>query len=357
MKKMITEVTIPKLGENIDLVVIERWVKKDGEPVKRGDVLLEINTDKATFEIVSEGNGILKILSNENTEIKTLQAVGAIYSNEEELSEYLKKDKFSEQILSTPSAKRIAKEKNIDLNEISKIIGNKVITEQDVEKYIESKGDKLNPIQKKAILNMQDNYQKMINSTLSLEVDITHLKEKLEEISLKENCIITLNDYIISICAEALKKYGLVNAYFNNEIVYNENIDIGFILDIKDQMLLPVIKNADKLSLREISESSKTLMMDALRNTLAPLKPTFVITNLFNKDIDFFIPIIFKDNSSILGICSPYEKVVKINGELVVRKFMRIVLTFDHRILNGSYMANYLSFIEEKSLKNERVCI
>lgn len=345
---MITEVNIPKLGENIDLVVIERWVKKDGEHVKKGEVLLEINTDKATFEIVSEGDGILKILSKENTEIKILQAVGVIYSNEEELAVYLKKDKSSEPILSTPSAKRIAKENNIDLKEIGKIVGNKIITEQDIEKYIGPREDKLNPIQKRAILNMQDNYQKMINSTLSLEVDITHLKDKLEEISLKENCIITLNDYMISICAEALKKYVLVNAYFNNEIVYNKNIDIGFILDIKDQMLLPVIKDADKLSLKEISEISKTLMMDALRNTLVPSKPTFVITNLFNKDIDFFIPIIFKDNSSILGICSPYEKVVKNDEELTVRKFMRIVLTFDHRILNGSYIANYLSFIKHK---------
>ncbi len=391
-------ITMPRLSDTMEEGTISSWLKKVGDKVQEGEILAEIETDKATMEFESFYDGILShIAVNEGETVKVDELIAIISENEIDVSKALESyseesstipveesndsvelnqaDKeinttntssdLNERIKASPLAKKIAKEKNIDLSKVTgtgengRIIKNDLsdlspvleTTEQQIE-IKENQSVKVDDLVKEETTIVQNStMRKAIAKNLSkskftaphyylsVEFNMDNAIAFREQYNSIPDTKISFNDIVVKACAVALKNHPQVNSQWNDEkIILNNNVHIGVAVGIEDGLVVPVIKNADKESLHSINSKVRDYAVRAKSKKLRPDEiegSTFTISNLGMFGITEFTSIINQPNSAILSVGAIVKKPVVVNDKIVVSNTMKLTLACDHRSVDG----------------------
>ena len=268
-------------------------------------------------------------------------------------------------VKATPLASKIADDKGIDLREIvgsgpsGKVLRDDVlqaVTPASISTFptLEGKVIPFTGMRKMVGENVARSAQTAPHVTLTTEVDMTEaMKERtqiLDEFEKKFGTRLTFTDLIVKAVARAILDHPIINGSLQgNEIRISADINIGIAVAIEGGLIVPVIKNADRKSLAQVSAELKKLVDKGRTGTLSPAEMsggTFSITNLGAYGIDVFNPIITPGQAAILGVCRIAEKPVVVGGQVVVRSMMNLCLSFDHRVLDGAPAAKYLQSVK-----------
>ena len=391
-------ITMPRLSDTMEEGTISSWLKNVGDQVKEGEILAEIETDKATMEFESFYDGILShIAVNEGETVKVDELIAIISENEIDVPKALESygnesssipveesnDSFelneddieinttntsldlNERIKASPLAKKIAKEKNIDLSKVTgtgengRIIKNDLSdlspVEETSEQQIQTEDNQLpkvvdvikeettivqNSTMRKAIAkNLSKSKFTAPHYYLSVEFNMDNAIAFREQYNSIPETKISFNDIVVKACAVALKNHPQVNSQWNDEkIILNNNVHIGVAVGIEDGLVVPVIKNADKESLHSINSKVRDYAVRAKSKKLRPDEiegSTFTISNLGMFGITEFTSIINQPNSAILSVGAIVKKPVVVNDKIVVSNTMKLTLACDHRSVDG----------------------
>ncbi len=389
---MVTEVIMPKLGQTMEEGVIERWVKKEGERVEKGDILLEITTDKATLEVESYGAGILrKILSPEGETVPVARIIALIAEEGEALPEIKpqpelgsrekkevageekgeepilppRQEEIGSRIKASPLARKLARDKGIDLSGVTGTGPGGRITKEDVLKTVESltfKGEgeeknivPLSPMRKAIAEVMSESKRTVPHYYLTVEVDMTEVvkwrNKSLPEVEKKTGLRLSFNHLLILSVARALKMFPpLTSRWDDKGIAVSEEINLGIAVSLEEGLIVPVLRGVDKKGLEEIVSEMGSLMSGAREKKLKAEEysgATFTISNLGMFGIESFLPIINRSQSAILGIGAILKKPAVIEDRLEVRHLMKLTLSVDHRVVDGAVAARFLQKLKE----------
>jgi pyruvate dehydrogenase E2 component (dihydrolipoamide acetyltransferase) len=273
---------------------------------------------------------------------------------------------IGQEIKVSPMARKLASQLNIDLSKIVPSDG-KRISKEDVLAYSENmqvkagdiKADsgngkrvKLSGMRKVIAQRMAKSYFTYPTVTLTTDADISELLKLREQMNgefARKNIKLTVTDMLVKAVAKALKENEIINvSLIEDEIIYHDQINVGIAVALDDGLIVPVIRNADKLKLEEIASESKRLIALARNKQIGGddiTGGTFTITNLGTYGIDSFNPIINYPESAILGVGRTVEKPAVSNGEIVITKKTVLSLTHDHRVIDGVPAAEFLKSV------------
>jgi pyruvate dehydrogenase E2 component (dihydrolipoamide acetyltransferase) len=367
---MVTEVIMPKLGQTMEEGKIERWLKKKGDIVEKGEILLEVTTDKATLEVEAYGSGMLrKIIVPEGQTVPVTTVIGYVAEEGEELpaatkeipvqketespaqaivktetrTQYIVKPEAGAKIKASPLAKKIAAEKGIDLSKVEGTGPGGRITKEDVLTAAPSadKPAELSPMRKAIAEGMSKSKREIPHYYLINEIDMGEVSKKRENLS-----GISYTHIIIKAVAGALTEFPQLNASWQEgRIKTFDNIDIGTAVALEDGIITPVLRNVDKKTIQEISSEFNQLAEKAKGKKLTMEEysgATFTISNLGMFGIESFLPIINPPQACILGIGAIKEKCAAISGKVEIRPVMKMVLSADHRVVDGITTAQFM---------------
>lgn len=394
----VIELKVPSPGESVTEVTIARWLKQNGDIVEKDEVVAEIDSDKATLTLNAEESGKLEILTKEGEAVPVNSVVAKIDTSVKptttasksetslitEKTTQEKKDipkntqesitSSKTQSIPSPAAAKLMAENNISTSQIQGTGKNGRITKQDVLKYIASGFPKAQESLTSTFGgNRETSRQKMSslrkaiskrlvavkNQTAMLttfnEVDMSavyNLRNKYKD-KFKEKHGVSLGFMSIftkAVCS-ALQLYPAVNAMIDgDEIVYHNYCDIGIAVSTPKGLMVPIIRNAEVMSLAEIELKIKELATKARdgKLTLPEMEGgTFTITNggVFGSMLS--TPIINPPQSAILGMHNVVERPVAINGKVEIRPVMYVALSYDHRIIDGRESVGFLYKVKE----------
>jgi 2-oxoglutarate dehydrogenase E2 component (dihydrolipoamide succinyltransferase) len=385
----IKEMKVPAVGESITEVTISTWLKKDGDFVKLDEVIAEVESDKATFELPAEANGILKIVAKEKETLpigglicRIEVAEGAPAGDESPSGEKVTSKENGTNYAAghpSPAAAKILNEKGIPANQIQGTgVGGRITKEdaQNAQTPAAGKAEKSVPSGPPAISaggTREERREKMTslrktiarrlvsvkNETAMLttfnEVDmkpVMELRSKFKD-KFKEKYGVGLgfmSFFAKAVCA-ALKEFPAVNASIDkDEIIYHDYCDISIAVSTPRGLVVPVIRNADQLSFAQIESEVVRLATRGRDGKLSideMTGGTFSITNggVFGSMLS--TPILNPPQSAILGMHNIVERPVVVNGEIVVRPIMYVALSYDHRIVDGRESVSFLFRVKE----------
>jgi pyruvate dehydrogenase E2 component (dihydrolipoamide acetyltransferase) len=404
---MAFEFKFPDIGEGLTEGEIVRWLVKEGDEVKEGQPLVEVETDKALAEIPSPRTGvILKILAKEKEIVKVGQVivvfgekgealaapppkpksvgvVGELEEAPEEApsvvakAEPVKTALVSEHAMATPAVRGLAKELGVDINKVQGTGPEGRVLEKDIRQFAESKEKPVEPEKKIAKVKKYDLYgyvdriplrgvrrsiaKAMVKSkytaphvTAMDEADVTMLwkiREKEKKAAEKKGIKLTILPFIVKAVIAGLSEHPYLNASLddeNEEIVLKKYFNIGFATDTPEGLMVPVVKNAKDKSILQLAEELTRLATKARDRTidLADLKGgTFTISNYGALGGIYATPIINYPEVAILGVGKIKDTPVVRNGKLVVRKILSLSLSFDHRVVDGGEGARFLNTV------------
>ena len=391
-------IIMPKMGDAMEEGTLVRWLKQEGEPVKEGEPIAEIATDKATIELEAPASGILRgIRVPEGATVPINTPLAYILTEGETLPEESKRDGATptpaaapqvvappsevkaayapaaeERIKASPLARKIAQEHGIDLRLLQGTGPQGRIVERDVLAYLEkmrppapapvaappvpptpapagaARTEPLNRLRQITAQRTTEAKQTIPHFYLTMEIDMEEalaLRAKLN--SMEESFRISVNDMIVKACAVALEKHPIVNAsYREGQLVYPDGIHIGIAVASEEGLLVAVVRHCEGKSLRRIAQEAQTLVQKAREGKLLPDEMTgntFTVSNLGMFDIDEFSAIINPPASAILAVGAVKKvPVVLEDGSIQPRARMKVTLSCDHRVLDGATGARFL---------------
>ena len=401
------EFRFPDIGEGLTEGEIIRWLVKEGDEIKEGQPLVEVETDKALAEIPSPRTGvILKILAKEKEVVKvgqviiifgekgeTLAAlpprpksvgvVGELEEAPEEIpavaakAEPVKPVLVSEHTMATPAVRALAKELGVDINKVRGAGPEGRVLERDVRQVAEGKEKPVEEVKKPAKVKKYDLYgyveriplrgvrrsiaKAMVRSKFTAphvttmdEADVTELwkiREKEKKTAEKKGIKLTILPFIIKAAIAGLMEHPYLNSTLddeNEEIILKKYFNIGFATDTPEGLMVPVVKNAKEKSILQLAEELTQLAEKARNRTidLADLKGgTFTITNYGTLGGIYGTPIINHPEVAILGVGKIKDMPVVRDGKIEIRKILHLALSFDHRVVDGGEAARFLNTI------------
>lgn len=386
------EIKVPAVGESISEVTLVKWLKKDGEWVERDEVLCELESEKATFELNAEKSGILHIVAQEDQTLNigdlackidetAERPAGAAPAKEEKAApkkdaapapkEEPKKAEKAPAVSdakATPVAKTMMAENKLKSTDVKGSGGGGRITKKDVLAALEAPGriggGEINRNDdRKKMSNLRKTVSRRLveakNSTAMLttfnEVDMTNImaiRNKYKD-TFKEQHGVNLGfmSFFTKACCYALLEWPAVNAYIDgDEIIYHDYCDISIAVSAPKGLVVPVIRNAESLGMHEIELAVKDLATKARDNKLTIEEMTggtFTITNggVFGSLMS--TPIINIPQSAILGMHKIQDRPMVIDGKVEVRPMMYLALSYDHRIIDGRESVSFLVRVKE----------
>ena len=412
---MATDVIMPALGVAQEKGTLLNWLKAEGQPVTKGEPLMEVETDKATVEIEAPASGILtNVTASAGDEIPvgnkiavilapgevatpvvqspypSVPAVGGtsddlalqpqkgttpVAESNPPISPFIKggsKGDFASleisplartRILASPAAKRIAKERGIDLASLKGSGPDGSVLAEDVLRSTASQAAapgglpkiketlQLTPMRRIVGERMAQSKQTAPHFYLTMDTDMTEVTRRRSALKEKgEQLIPSINDFILSACARALKDFPSLNAAFTDQRVeLYSDINIGVAVALEEGLVVPVIRNADRLSLPELAKQSRELADKAQKKKLFPLDyegGTFTVSNLGMFGVDSFIAIINPPQCAILAVGQVGPRVVPHGEGIAVRPMMTMSLSADHRVVDGAIAARFLQEVK-----------
>ncbi|RKS98041.1 pyruvate dehydrogenase complex dihydrolipoamide acetyltransferase [Chryseobacterium defluvii] len=395
-------ITMPRLSDTMTEGKVAKWHKNVGDTVKEGDLLAEIETDKAVQDFESEFNGVLlkqgveeggaapvdsvlAIIGPEGTDVSGIGAGKPAAPSTEKPAEQKPEAKTEEKaapaasssstdrIAISPLAKKIAQEKGVDINSVQGSGENGRIIKKDVENYQPSSKPAasasapaasaaaqvaVNFVQGEDTETPNSQVRNIIAKRLSeskfsaphyylmVEINMDKAIEARKEINSLPDTKISFNDMIIKATAIALRKHPQVNSsWAGDKIIHRGNINIGVAVAIPDGLVVPVLKNTDQMNYTQISAAVKDMASRAKSKGLKANEmegSTFSISNLGMFGIETFTSIINQPNSAILSVGAIIEKPIVKDGQIVIGNTMKLSLACDHRVVDGATGAEFL---------------
>ena len=395
---------MPRLSDTMTEGKIVSWNKKVGDKIKPGDVLADVETDKATMELesynegvllhigVAAGNavvvdGILAIVGKEGEDFSALlndspapaapakeapsnASAPAPVSNAPVVSENLSSD---DRVKASPLAKKIAAEKGIDISKLSGSGDGGRVIKKDVDQYtpaastsksasapvtpftsssVESHTDiELTTMRKTIARRLSESMYNAPHFYLTMEMNMDNAIVARNAINEVSPVKVSFNDMIIKACASALRQHPDVNSSWMNDFIRrNHHIHIGSAVAMPDGLIVPVVKFADQKSLSQIAAETKSLYTKAKEKKLQPAEfsgNTFTISNLGMMDIEQFTAIINPPDSCILAVGMIKEVVIKKASGFDVTNVMKVTLSSDHRSVDGAVAASFLQTLKK----------
>lgn len=401
------EIKVPELAESITEGTIAQWVKKVGDRVEKGEFIIELETDKVNAEIISEEAGVLtQILAEEGDTVLVGQVIAVVEAGEgaapapaapvkEEAAAPAQEapkaaapapvaveETSGERVIASPAARKLAREKGIDLAAISPVDPQGRVRVQDVAAHgtapvaqaaapvaatagpmiFTPAGDSDRVTVEKMSRRRQTIAKRLLEvkqSTAMLttfnEIDMTNimaLRKRKQEQFVKENDIkLGFMSFFTKAVVAALKKYPYVNAQINgDEIHLNNFFDIGIAVSTEEGLVVPVVRDANAKNFAEIEKNIAELAGKARDKKLGlndMAGGSFTITNggVFGSLMS--TPIMNGTQAGILGMHSIVNRPVAVNGEVQIRPMMYVALSYDHRIIDGKDSVGFLKTVKE----------
>ena len=403
----VTVVTMPRLSDTMEEGTVATWLKKVGDTVEEGDILAEIETDKATMEFESFQSGtLLHIGLNEGESAKVDALLAIIGPKGTDVSNIAKNFKLdaapeskptakidtpkvepkkeatkqetkasssssNERIFVSPLAKKLAKERGINLSQVQGSGENGRIIKRDIENFTPSTST---ASVGKFVPSGQEDFDEVTNSNmrkaiaknlakskftaphyyLNVEFDMDNAIAFREQYNTLPDTKISFNDMIVKACALALKQHPQVNSqWFDDKMRMNNHVHIGVAVAVPDGLVVPVVRFANEQSLPQINAAVKDYAVRARSKklTLEEMEgSTFTISNLGMFGIESFTSIINQPNSAILSVGAIVQKPVVKNGQVVAGNTMKLSMACDHRTVDGAtgslFLQTLKAFIE-----------
>jgi pyruvate dehydrogenase E2 component (dihydrolipoamide acetyltransferase) len=415
-------VTMPRLSDTMTEGTVATWLKKVGDKVSEGDILAEIETDKATMEFESFNSGtllyigiqegqsapvdsVLAIIGPEGTDVSGIAenygkggAPAAEAKSEGTPSDDKKEEPKAEEakeeskeaapanndggrVFASPLARKIAKDKGVNINDVKGSGENGRIIKKDIENYTPAastqqapaaKADapakaatpvyvpqgevateevKNNQMRKTIARRLAESKYSAPEYSLTIELDMDNAIASRNVINAIPDTKVSFNDMVIKASAMALRKHPQVNTQWKDDVtIYNKHISIGVAVAVEDGLVVPVVKFTDNQSLSQIGAAVKDLAGKARNKKLTPAEmdgSTFTVSNLGMFGIQEFTSIINQPNSAILSVGAIIQKPVVKNGQIVVGNTMTVTLTCDHRTVDGATGAQFLQTLKQ----------
>ena len=404
-------VTMPRLSDTMEEGTVASWLKKVGDAVEEGDILAEIETDKATMEFesfysgtllhigIDEGgsapvDSVLAIIGPAGTDVSDVlsgasapaaaapaapkeaieiksEAPAAAAPAATPAAQATEAAPSNRRIFASPLAKKLAKEKGLDLSTVKGSGEHGRIIRRDVEQAqvvaAPAASAKAQPVaapvvaasgveNKESVKNSQ--MRKVIAKRLSeskftaphyyltVEVEMDEAKAARQQINQLPDTKVSFNDMVLKASAMALLKHKQVNTTWSDEAtIINHHVHLGVAVAVEDGLVVPVIKHADQLSFTQLGATVKDMAGRARNKKLTPAEmegSTFTVSNLGMFGIEEFTSIINQPNSAILSVGAIIEKAVVRDGAIVPRSMMKLTLACDHRTIDGATGAQFL---------------
>ncbi len=355
---MVTKVLMPRLSLTMKEGTVVQWFKKEGEEVEKGEPVVEVLSEKVTYEVEAPASGVLrKILAEEGMDVPVAETLGIITAPDEKLPEVVEVTK--ERIIASPAAKRLGRERDIDLAQIKGTGPDGRIVEEDVQRFLQEievvprvrEVIPLTGIRKTAAERVSVSAKRAPHSTITMEVDMS------DTARLRERLQVSYTDVLVKAVAKALTEHPIINSTLEKEVIrIFADVNIGVAVATDRGLIVPVIRDADKKSIEEITSSLRELVDRAKQGNLSKEEltgGTFTITNLGMYGVDEFTPIINPPETAILGVGRVVERPVVKDKQIVVKPVMKLSLSFDHRVVDGAPAAEFLqevkTYLEEPS--------
>lgn len=403
-------IEMPRLSDTMTEGVVARWFKKVGDTVKPGDLLAEIETDKATMEFEAPVGGTLLYLGVEEGKPIPIGTVIAILGKPgEDISALLgqvgvspaqtspasassgvtplptpsvpaQPEAPSGRLKASPLARAMAKEAGLDLHTLQGTGEGGRIIKRDVEAALQAQlttpkpavsplSISAAPYSEQPISQMRKTIARRLTASmqeaphfyLSLSIcmeNAAHWRERLNALS---EAKISFNDLIIKACAQALRKHPLLNATWTGESIrlYHE-VHIGFAVAVEEGLIVPVVRHADRKGLAEIAAETRLLAEKARARKLSPEEysgSTFSLSNLGMYGIEHFTAVINPPEAAILAVGTIMPLPVVKNDQIVIERRMQVTLSCDHRVVDGATGAQFLQTLKQLLEEPERLLL
>jgi len=385
------EVKVPSPGESISEVDIASWTVSEGDYVEIDEVIAEIDSDKATLELTATASGTISFKAEEGDTVEVGQIVAEIdtsakapaaskkvettkeVSPKEEVKEVPAKAEAESHAKGHPSpaARKLMEENNISSTNLNGSGKGGRITKQDVVSAMaagisteaangwggtrDQKREKMTSLRRKVAERLVSVKNDTAMLTTFNEIDMSEvmaLRGKMKE-KFREHHDVNLGfmSFFTKAVTEALNLFPAVNAMIDgNEVIYHDYADIGIAVSSPKGLMVPVVRNAEQMSLAEIEKDIKRLAIKARDGKISideMTGGTFTITNggVFGSMMS--TPIINPPQSAILGMHNIVERPIAVNGEVVIRPIMYVALSYDHRIIDGKESVSFLVKVKE----------
>ncbi|HET9114744.1 MAG TPA: dihydrolipoamide acetyltransferase family protein [Gaiellaceae bacterium] len=396
---MATEVILPRLGQGMETGTIVRWLKSEGEPVEKGEPLFELDTDKVTQEVEAEAAGVLLKIAVAEGEVPVGQTVAFIGSEGEavpepasntvlQAAEAKAKEPAAEvtpepvsesaaattngRIKASPLARRIARERGIELSAIRGTGPDGRIVAEDVERA-EAGAPTPAPlsdtvlqapvaageVERIPLTNIRRTIARRLTEAWQIPVfqlqtsaDMTRTNALVAKLRERDPEVrVTVTDVLTRVCAQALMRHREVNAEFTDDaILLHPTANVGLAVAAPQGLVVPVIRSAERLSLSEIPRIRADLVGRARENKLRAEDlegGTFTISNLGMYAVASFTAVLNPPQAAIVAVGATEERVVPVDGGTAVRPLVTLTGTFDHRAVDGAPAAAFLQTLKE----------
>jgi pyruvate dehydrogenase E2 component (dihydrolipoamide acetyltransferase) len=400
-------IRMPKMSDTMTEGVVAKWHKKIGDPIKAGDLVAEIETDKATMEFESYQNGTLLYIGVPEGKGAPVDAILAIIGKPGEDYTHLLKEEKPEtkkaeqkkpesvpvqkatvtetpkpvvvtagapvipteengRIKASPLAKRLAAEKGIDLSRLSGTGDAGRVVKRDIEwfkpgmmpSYKQAAAVEKESFEEVPVSQMRKTIARRLSESkfsaphfyLTMEIQMDRCMDARESINLVSPVKISFNDIIIKAVATALKQHPKVNSsWLGDTIRIHHHVHIGVAVAVDEGLLVPVIRHANHRTLSEISQQVKDFAQKAKNKKLQPQDwegNTFTISNLGMFGIEEFTAIINPPDACILAVGGIKQTPVVVNGKLRIGNVMKVTLSCDHRVVDGVTGSQFLQTVK-----------
>ncbi len=392
---MATKIIMPQGGQDITEGTVVNWLKEEGETVKKGEVVCEVETEKAVFEVQAPAAGtLLRIIAKEGEKVPIFSVIGVIGNPGEDISRLIAEETKEEKGLDIAEirkkiarergertdrikvsgrAKKVAAEKGIDLSKVEGTGPSGRITERDVLAYAKRISTRPEPVQPQVTTGeatrgrsipmskmrrviarrMQQSKQTIPHFYVTVSADLTEAIELRDTLNTEgkagDDGKISLSDLVTKSTALALEEFYEVNCTLQDgNIVYLKDINIGIAVGLEEGLIVPVLPGVNRLSLREIAQESRELVSLSKAGKQASLaQGGFTITNMGMFHVENFVAIINPPESAILSVGSIEKRVVVgDDNALRIREMMKMTLSVDHRVVDGVMAARFLNKIK-----------
>jgi pyruvate dehydrogenase E2 component (dihydrolipoamide acetyltransferase) len=407
---MATAVIMPKQGQSVETCIITKWFKKKGEPVSVGDILFSYETDKASFDLESPEEGILiDVFFDDGAEVPVLANVAVIGKSGETTDSLRPDNSFSgtasaavssvvtdasvpdapsgersvslsqmaagdNKIRISPRARKMAENKGIKYSDLQGSGPNGRIIARDIEKAktvtagkpvagkpgIEFTEQPLSNVRKLIAKAMHASLQNSAQLTHHMSADVRYLLEARQKIKNrlttdKTQPDITLNDMVCWCVIRALEKFPDANSHFLVDRIRNfHTVHLGIAVDTPRGLMVPVVRNADKMDLPGLSRGLKDVAESSRKGSIDPeliqsTAATFTVSNLGNYGVEMFTPVINLPQAAILGVCTIIHRPANIGNNIFgFIPYIGLSLTYDHRAIDGGPATLFLKEIKDQ---------
>ncbi len=395
---MAFEILMPQLGLTMEEGTVTQWLKQEGDPVKAGEAVLEITTDKLTNEVTSEHDGVLlKIVAQEGEDIPVKGLLGYIGQAGEQVGDTAAPAPAAApaqasaapatpaaapaaapsgvRIRISPYARKLAAGMGVDYSHLTgsgpsgRIVAKDILAAAEARKAAPAApaaapaapapkkgglelmdGDtvvKLSGMRKVVAERMLQSHTEIPPVTQNTKVDVTALMQFRKSLAETAGKKFSVNDLILKATAKVLRQHPeILVSYDNGQIIQRAHVNLGMAVALDAGLIVPVIRDADKMGLEELAAKAKDLATRAKGNQLTTDEykgSTFSVSNLGMFGIETFTPIVNQPDAGILGVCAIQDELVMDDeGSISKHQIMRLSFTFDHRLIDGAVAAKFI---------------